>query len=113
MNSIHALRVYYIGAVPVFDDPARGIVAEAFVAGADKILAEVAREYGLPPRSQFTLVFSDSPWPVKRLHKLEWQREEMGGNVYRYYEFGEGWLCQTLLKYFDKPPKTIYFSVKE
>src|SRR5216684_394509 len=45
--------------------------------------------------------------------KLEWQREEYGGNWYFSPEYEmEGWLCPALFKYFDKAPKEIYVKAE-
>ena len=41
--------------------------------------------------------------------KLEWRREEPGGNWYYSPRFGlKGWLCPALLKYFTEAPTEIY-----
>jgi hypothetical protein len=45
--------------------------------------------------------------------KLEWKREEYGGNWYFSSEFKmEGWLCPALFKYFDNAPKEIYVKAE-
>ena len=45
--------------------------------------------------------------------KLEWRREEYGGNRYFLPAFEmEGWLCPALFKYFDKAPKEIYVKAE-
>lgn len=60
--------------------------------------------FGLPALGLLTLV----PFPGYRV-KLEWKREEYGGNWYYSAEFKmEGWLCPALFKYFEKAPKEIY-----
>jgi hypothetical protein len=41
--------------------------------------------------------------------KLEWRREESGGNWYYSDKYQmEGWLCPALFKYFAKAPREIY-----
>jgi hypothetical protein len=56
----------------------------------------------------FRLLFSATAFPGSEV-KLEWKREEHGGNWYYSPEFKmEGWLCPALFKYFEKAPKEIY-----
>ncbi len=60
----------------------------------------------------FRLLFSATPFPGYTA-KLEWRREEYGGNWYFSPEFKmEGWLCPALFKYFDKAPKEIYVKAE-
>src|SRR6185436_18564749 len=50
----------------------------------------------------FRLLFSATPFPGYTV-KLEWRREEYGGNWYYSPQFEmEGWLCPALFRYSDK-----------
>lgn len=64
----------------------------------------------LPNADQsFLAVFSAGYFPDAQI-VLKWVREK-GGNVYRWKEKEmEDWLCPTLLKYFEKPPGTLYIQ---
>ena len=60
----------------------------------------------------FRAVFSAAPFPGST-EKLEWRREESGGNWYYNERFKmEGWLCPALFKYFPTAPKTIFVKVE-
>ncbi len=60
----------------------------------------------------FVMVFSGTPFPNCQF-RLEWQREEGAGNVYRSEDLeAEGWLCPALLRYFEERPQNIYVQVK-
>ena len=60
----------------------------------------------------FRAIFSASPFPGADL-KLQWRREESGGNWYYSEQFKtEGWLCPALLKYFRTAPPEIYVKVE-
>ena len=60
----------------------------------------------------FRLLFSATPFPGYKV-KLEWRREEYGGNWYFSPDFKmEGWLCPALFKYFDEAPKEIYVKAE-
>lgn len=111
MNEICVIRPYKYHGTWVFDDPATGLVREAFVAGADDML-DIATAHIPKAQKGFTLIFSARPFPGHTI-RLEWMREEMDGNVYLWREHGqEGWLCPALLKYFDRAPENIYVQVK-
>lgn len=76
----------------VFDDPAVGLHREPFVAGIDKMIDQLVAS--IPGAEHgFRLLFSARPFPGHTV-KLEWRREESGGNWYSCPQFGiEGWLC--------------------
>jgi hypothetical protein len=60
----------------------------------------------------FLAVFSAGYFPDAQI-ELEWQREEGGGNVYRWAEKRmEGWLCPALLRYFPQAPEKLFVQVK-
>ncbi len=110
MNQIMVIRPYRLGALWVFDDEARGLQAEALVAGMDTLLDVVTGERGLAP-GQFSVLFSDQEFPGVE-QQLEWVRMELGGNWYYAAEYGiEGWLCPALFKYFASAPRQIYVQV--
>jgi hypothetical protein len=91
----------------VFDDPAVGLNREPFVAGIDKMIDQLVASIPNAERG-FRLLFSATPLPGHTV-KLEWRREESGGNWYFCPQFRiEGWLCPALFKYFDKAPAELY-----
>jgi hypothetical protein len=60
----------------------------------------------------FRLLFSVSPFPGYAA-RLEWRRQEYGGNWYFSPDFNmEGWLCPALFKYFDNAPSEIYVKAE-
>jgi hypothetical protein len=107
MNSISLIVPYRYEGMWVFDDPRVGLDKEPFVSGADTLIDCLVAD--MPDAVKgFRLLFSASPFPGYRA-KLEWRREEYGGNWYFCPEFKvEGWLCPALLRYFDKAPMEIY-----
>jgi hypothetical protein len=107
MNALGVIAPYRYEGMWVFDDPATGLVREPFVAGIDTIIDRVVAEI---PNAQkgFRLIFSAGPFPGSTV-RLEWRREESGGNWYSCPQFGlEGWLCPALFRYFDKAPPELY-----
>ena len=92
MNAINIIAPYKHHGQWVFDDPRVGLSQEPFVAGAD--------------------IFSGAPFPGHQ-YRLEWQREEGGGNWYYSPDLDmQGWLCPALFKYFSDTPKTLYAQIK-
>lgn len=112
MNAIHVIHPRWEEGSLVFDDPARGLLREPFVAGADTALGYLASQ--VPGCEQrFTLVFSDQPFPGSQAC-MQFMRHEYGGAWYRFEQAGmEGWLCPALYKYFEQSPQWIYLQVKE
>lgn len=107
MNSIIAIRPYMKGATRVFDDPATGLKAEAFVSGVPEMIDVLVRDIPDAQRG-FRLIFSREPFPGA-MGRLDWLREEFGGNRYRWSERAmEGWLCPAMFKYFEGSPRVIY-----
>lgn len=88
-----------------FDDESRGIKDEPFVEGADNILKKLARAKKLsyPFRLQFSPDYFDGC--DGSAIKIS---DYAGGAIYMT-QYGEGWLCPCLLKYFDTPPAEIVF----
>jgi hypothetical protein len=106
-NSLFVLRPYRYQSSWVFDDPAVGLEREPFVFGIDEMIDRLVA--AIPQAEQgFRLIFSPQVFPGYAA-KLEWRREEAGGNWYFSPTFGiEGWLCPALFKYFDAAPKELY-----
>lgn len=111
MNSIYTIFPYELQGMWMFDDRERGLVNEAFVAGADNMIDEITRS--IPDaKDGFALIFSVTPFPGST-HSLEWIREDNGGNWYYGPQFDFCcWLCPALFKYFDKAPDKIYVQAK-
>ena len=111
MNQINVIAPYRHLGMWVFDDARVGLSAEPFVGGADTMLDRVTAD--IPDADKgFVLVFSADAFPGAQL-RLEWVREEGGGNVYYSPELdAEGWLCPALLRYFSEPPGAIFVQVK-
>ncbi len=111
MNAINVIAPYRYLDMWVFDDPRVGLTAEPFVGGADTMIDQVTA--GIPNAGAgFVMVFSSTPFPDHQF-RLEWRREERGGNIYYSQELNaEGWLCPALFRYFDDSPAEIYVQVK-
>lgn len=111
MNSIFVIAPYKFESGWVFDDPRVGLYREAFVSGADVMMDQLVAN--LPNAAKgFRLLFSTNPFPGY-MAKLEWRREEFGGNWYYSPQFGmEGWLCPALFKYFPEAPREIFVKAE-
>lgn len=111
MNSISLIVPYRYEGMWVFDDSRVGLDKEPFVSGADTMIDLLVAE--LPNADKgFRLLFSSSPFPGFT-SKLQWRREEYGGNWYFSPDFNmEGWLCPALFKYFEAAPKEIYVKAE-
>jgi hypothetical protein len=107
MNSLMVISPYKHHGMWVFDDPAVGLSKEPFIAGIDTMIDKITAD--IPNAEQgFRAVFSASPFPGHTT-KLEWRREESGGNWYYNDRYKmEGWLCPALFKYFPTAPREIY-----
>jgi len=91
----------------VFDDASVGLHREPFVFGIDEIITRTVASIQ-NAENGFRLIFSPTPFPGYTI-KLEWRREEYGGNWYFCPQMDkEGWLCPALFKYFDKAPVELY-----
>ena len=92
-NQILVIAPYWLDSVAtwVFDDEAVDLVQEPFVSGVPDMIDDLVAD--IPDARQgFRLLFSAAPFPGYQ-RKLEWVREEMGGNWYSSNEpEGEGWL---------------------
>jgi len=111
MNVINVIQPYLHQGMWVFDDPRVGLSQEPFVGGADEMIDRVTAHLE-NAADGFVMVFSAVAFPGSHL-RLEWRREERGGNVYYAPALdAEGWLCPALLRYFDKPPAVIHVQIK-
>jgi len=111
MNLINVIQPYRYLGTWVFDDQRVGLSKEPFVGGADTMIDRVTSH--IPDaETGFILLFSGMPFPGHEF-RLQWRREEGGGNVY-YSEplDAEGWLCPALLRYFAERPLEIYVQIK-
>ena len=107
MNSLMVISPYKHHGMWVFDDPAVGLSKEPFIAGIDTMIDKITADIPDAERG-FRAVFSATPFPGHTT-KLEWRREESGGNWYYNDKYKmEGWLCPALFKYFPKAPREIY-----
>ena len=111
MNSISLIVPYLYEGIWVFDDPRVGLNKEPFVSGADTMIELLVAEIPNADKG-FRLLFSASPFPGFT-SKLQWRREEYGGNWYFSPDFNmEGWLCPALFKYFETAPREIYVKAQ-
>lgn len=109
-NSIFVIAPFWNTGTWVFDDPARGLTREPFVAGVPEVLSDLVAH--IPDsRNGFKLLFSSRKFPGCDLvfNKV---RSESGGTWYRASDNREGWLCPALFKYFPHAPKRIYARVE-
>ena len=111
VNSLFVIAPYKYEGMWVFDDPSVGLSKEPFIAGIDTMIDKVVAS--IPDADKgFRAIFSATPFPGADF-KLEWRREESGGNWYYSDQFKmEGWLCPALLKYFPSAPREIYVKVE-
>jgi hypothetical protein len=111
VNSIFVIAPYKWEGMWVFDDARVGLHREPFVSGADVMMDRLVAN--LPDATKgFRLIFSATPFPGY-MAKLEWRREEFGGNWYYSPEFDlEGWLCPALFKYFPAAPREIFVKAE-
>ena len=110
MNAISVIYPYKYEGMWVFDDPDVGLRREPFVAGIDTMI-DLWVENVPNADKGFRLIFSPTPFPGYT-SKLEWRREEHGGNWYWSPDFQmEGWLCPALFKYFESAPMELYVKV--
>lgn len=107
MNQIYVINPYKINAVTwVFDDFVRGLEQEPFVCGASEFISSFV------PKETISCVitFSADRFPgAETIHKIA---DEMGGAFYGSQNSKQTlWLCPALLRYFNAPPKAIYFRI--
>jgi hypothetical protein len=105
-NAISTIYPYKSEGGWFFDDPAIGVVREAFVSGADDVMEALSGG-----DEKFKMTFSHSPFPGYEF-KFDWCGAEYDGNWYEGHGM-RGWLCSVLLAYFDEAPKSIYLQVEK
>ncbi len=110
-NQIQVIAPYWHAGTWVFDDPDTGLTREPFVMGIPEMMNDLVKE--IPNAGDgFRLLFSPAPFPGYQ-RRLEWVREEMGGNWYRADEPPmEGWLCPALFRYFDQALRELYVKAE-
>lgn len=109
MNALNVIFPYRLGKSWVFDDLAKNIAKEPFIAGIDVMLDDIAG----PNASSLIAIFSSKEFP-RYTHKLEKIKEEHGGAWYKEKSLSlDGWLCPVLMKYFPSPPEEIFIQIKE
>jgi hypothetical protein len=111
-NAMLRIAPYWHHGTWAFDDDAHGLVAEPFVAGAEKMIDRVLVEAGIDlaeaRRRGIRLTSSAGPFPGAHA-VADRGRPEAGGTWYRFGEPAmEGWLCPALFHYFAEAPKRIW-----
>ena len=91
----------------VFDDKARNIKAEPFVAGIPEMIDFFTKDIPKAKKG-FRLMFSSNPFPGAQAHLIRDEIVGMGTWYHLARTMQRGWLCPVLYEYFDKPPKHIY-----
>jgi len=110
-NTIMTIVPYKHYGTWVFDDPATGLVKEAFVAGADEFIDDALAAAGSPEATRCKILFSAQPFPGFNL-RLDKSRSELAGTWYKDAASGkEGWLCSALFLYFETAPSTIFAQI--
>ena len=127
MMSIHSVKLYKLNNVQwVFDDPSKGILAEAFVGGADELIDACFEQNGWKYNNQmnYTLQFSTKDFPgATHLEFLPLQSvpeypSQPGmvdsGSYWICYNIDERviWLCDTLDEYIEEGDTLLFFNIK-
>tara|TARA_R100001463_G_scaffold81001_6_gene135472 strand:- start:151 stop:609 length:459 start_codon:yes stop_codon:yes gene_type:complete len=131
--SIYAVHLYKLyGQQWVFDDVANDIIAEAFIAGADRLLDHWVKDYD--PNNTYILQFSEEDFPgskiiesvdksyIRKLHETDpahimeivdtgtyWSSPDLPSEKNQDIL----WLCPTLDVYFDNNIKLLYYNILE
>lgn len=131
--SIYAVHLYKLyGQQWVFDDVANNIVAEAFVAGADRLLDHWVPDYN--HENTYILQFSEQDFPGSKVieninkHGLRKQMEIDPAHAVEIIDEGTYWssndlpsdknqdilwLCPTLDVYFNDNVNLLYYNILE
>jgi len=80
MNSLFVIAPYKYEGLWVFDDLAAGLAKEPFIAGIDTMIDKAVVNIPHAARG-FRAIFSAARFPGSQF-KLEWRREEGGGDWY-------------------------------
>jgi len=129
-TSIMTITPYENHGIWAFDDEARGLVGESFVAGASELINDIVKDIPNAHEYGFLLTFSATPFPgFDRV--LVWVDEPMKvitghdgvefklppnavGNTYQDTLTGmKGWLCPALYAFFGEAPKQIFIKADE
>lgn len=106
-NSIFTIFPYKKQGQWMFNDDARDVYEESFVAGADGLLDLVCKG-----ADKCKAIFSAEKFPNYDLTLALIEGHETGSGDYFCPELKHDlWLCSCLGRYFEKPPKTIYVSI--
>ncbi len=109
-NQIIGIAPYWVEKLGVwaFDDDRYDLVQELLIAGADKYVTWLTEQEKIEnAQAGFRLLFSPGPFPGA--HRLDWVREDDGGNWYHSKEAKiDGWLCPALFHYFEEAPEVLY-----
>lgn len=107
MNAINVIHPYKYNTQWVFDDESKELDKEPFVAGADTLLDIITMN-----GDKCQITFSEHKFPGAQT-VVRHIGPELDGDLYYSDEYSHTlWLCPALLKYFNEPPKHIYFEVK-
>jgi hypothetical protein len=111
-NSVQVIFPYKVRGIWMFDDAAVGVAREPFV-GTINTFIDKATEKIPAAESGVALLFSAAAFPGHTI-SLTWSRGELGGNWYKCKEANdeEGWLCPTLLSYFETAPRELYVKAE-
>jgi hypothetical protein len=131
-NSIHTLLPYWENNMWCFDDGEKNIHREPFVGTTNDIINGMLMLAGAPEAvgQKCQLVFSANKFPGWQFGMSHVRDEGPGaGDWYAFEEANaedlpagmsmpthfigqEGWLCPTLLDYFETAPKNIYIQAQ-
>jgi hypothetical protein len=113
-NAMNIIFPYKLQGVWVFDDAARGLVAEPFVLGMPEMIDKIFASRGEnPDKAQF--IFSRHEFPQNDGF-LSKENEDVIGSWYSVGRCesgavkGNGWLCPATLLFFTDYPERIYFK---
>lgn len=113
MNAIYQVVCYKHKGFWVFDDPKRGIVKEALIAGTDKAI-DILTQNIRYAKHGFVLSFSATFFPGTMLSARFTSKDSKAG--YWYYVTHMSfpmWLCPVLDQYFETPPEMLHASASE
>lgn len=106
-NSIFTIFPYKEGDQWVFDDESKGLVKEAFVAGADTLLDILTQG-----KDKATVIFSENSFPDHQLEVILKSTDETGSFYFSEKYQHELWLCPALFLYYPIAPKAIFIKIK-
>lgn len=90
-----------------FNDHAKGISQEPFLAAATCVITRWAKALGLEG-DQLRLTFSRTPFDTATETFWWRQNRSKGADYYSPTQGRQFWLCPVLLAYFDSPPPTLW-----